>query len=140
MTNEKDFTESARICMERMNRDDQILRGLGIELLECRPGYSKTRMPLDTRQVNGAGIAHGGAIFSLADIAMGLAANGGGGLSLTLSAGINFFKAGKHGPFTAEAVEINASSKIANYEVSVTDAQGDLVAKLTGIAYKKHTK
>lgn len=140
MAKDKNIPESASVCMARMNAGDQILRGLGIELVECRPGYGKAVMPLDSRQINGAGIAHGGAIFSLADITMAMAANAGGGLALTLNANISFFKAGEYGPFTAEAVEVSASSKIAAYEVSVTDARGELVAKLSGTAYKKHSQ
>lgn len=140
MSNDSNIPESSRICMTRMNEGDQILHGLGIELVECRPGYGKAIMPLDTRQINGAGIAHGGAIFSLADITMAMAANAGGGLALTLNANISFFKAGEHGPFTAEAVEVSASSKIANYDVFITDAHGELVAKLSGTAYKTHSR
>lgn len=128
---------TATRCLERMREDDKLVSAFGIELMECRPGYGKAVMPLDTRQVNGVGIAHGGAIFALADIAMALAANSDGTLALTLNANISFLKAGTRAPFTAEAREVSASSKVAHYEVTVTDAAGEAVARLSGIAYKK---
>lgn len=128
---------AAAHCLERMREDDKLVSAFGIELLECRPGYGKAVMPLDTRQLNGAGIAHGGALFALADIAMALAANSDGALALTLNASISFLKAGSVAPFTAEAREVSASSRVAHYEVLVTDGNGEAVARLHGIAYKK---
>lgn len=140
MPQNEQLSASARACMERINAGDQLLKHLGVELVECRPGYGKAVMPLDSRQLNAAGMAHGGAIFSLADIVMALAANNGGQLAVTLSANIAFLKASPHGPYTAEAREIGASSKVSNYEVCVTDAEGQLVAKMQAIAYKKHAQ
>lgn len=138
MQGKNNLTENARICMERMNAGDQLLRLLGIKLVECRPGYGKAVMPLDERQLNAAGLPHGGALFSLADIALAMAANCDGGLAVTLSANISFFKSSQAGPFTAEAREVSSSSKVSNYEVLITDATGEAVCNFTGIAYKKH--
>lgn len=124
-------------CAERMINGDKLAKLLGIAILECRTGYSKAIMPHDKRLLNAAGILHGGAIFSLADIALAFAANSSEETALTISASISFFKAGQDGPFMAEAREISASSKLGHYEVTVYDVHNDLIAKLSGTAYKK---
>lgn len=113
MSNNDAIAEAARACMEHIRTEDQMAVTLGIEPVECRPGYGKAVMPLETCQCNGAGIAHGGAIFTLADIALALAANADGRLALTLNASISFLNPGTKGPLTAEATEISASSLIA---------------------------
>ena len=138
MQNSDAIAQTAKLCMEHISAHDQMAIMLGIEPVDCRPGYGKAIMPLDTRQCNGAGIAHGGAIFSLADIALALAANADGRLSLTLNASISFLNPGQNGPLTAEATEISASSKVAHYEIVVTDALGKPIAHCHGMAYRKH--
>lgn len=125
--------------MQKIKTEDRLAVTLGIEPVECRSGYGKAVMPLNGNQCNGAGIAHGGAIFSLADIAMALAANSHGYLALTLNSSISYINPGKHGPLTAEAVEVGVSSKVAHYEVNVTDASGVCVARMHAIAYRKNT-
>lgn len=137
MPEQQNLNAAPSACMEILRKGDMLVKALGIELLESRPGYGKAMMPLDGRQANSVGIAHGGALFTLADVAMALAANNDGKLALTLSGGISFFRPGEHGPLTAEAHEISGSSKVGHYEVAVTDARGELIANFRGIAYKK---
>jgi acyl-CoA thioesterase len=48
---------------------------LGVEILSLEPGYSKIKMTVTQQMLNLHGMAHGGAIFTLADSALGLAAN-----------------------------------------------------------------
>ncbi|MDL2306456.1 PaaI family thioesterase [Desulfovibrio sp. OttesenSCG-928-C06] len=124
--------------MQAQYKGDQVVRALGIELVECRHGYGKAIMPLDGRQGNVLGIAHGGAIFTLADMAMGMAAYGSGYLCVTLNTNISFLKPGLKGPLVAEARQISESTKIGNIEVSVTDADGQLIAQASYMAYKKN--
>jgi len=49
-------------------------RLLGLEILDARPGYARVRMDVAGKR-NQHGNAHGGAVFSLADQAFGIAAN-----------------------------------------------------------------
>jgi len=46
---------------------------LGIELIEVKKGWAKIRLPFTEKLANGVGVAHGGAIFSPADSAVGMA-------------------------------------------------------------------
>ena len=66
------------------------------------------------------GFAHGGAIFALADVAFGAAANAGretGVVSLTSS--IEFLRPGKVGPLAAEARVVREGNHILSYDVCV---------------------
>ena len=47
---------------------------MGVELIEARDGRSELRLRLETRHLNGHGIAHGGVVHLLADCAAGFAA------------------------------------------------------------------
>lgn len=124
--------------MQALRNGDAVARALGIELVECREGYGKVTMPLDGRQTNVLGMAHGGAIFTMADMAMGLAAYGSGYLCVTLTSTASFLKPGIKGPLVAEARQISEASKIGNIEVAVTDADGQLIAQCSFVAYKKN--
>ena len=54
---------------------DNMYKLLDMHVEEARPEYSRVTMPITQKVKNGMGIAHGGAIFTLADIAFGAACN-----------------------------------------------------------------
>ena len=66
---------------------DMFARHLGIEITEAARGYARAVMPLDAHHRNGVGMAHGGAIFAVADLAFAVACNTRGKVSVTLDAG-----------------------------------------------------
>jgi acyl-CoA thioesterase len=118
---------------------DQLARILGIELVSVGSGSAVTRMTIDTRHMNGAGVVHGGTVFSLADIAFAAASNSAGTLALALDVTINFVKAVKSGTLTARATETTCKGHIGLYDIRVEDQDGDLVAHFHGTAYRKKT-
>lgn len=118
---------------------DAFAAHLGIRLIEAAPGYAKTAMDLTDKHKNGAGIAHGGAIFSLADLAFAIAANTHGKLSLAVTAAISFVKAGTGKTLFAEAREVSLGSKMATYAITISDDAGDTIAAFQGTAYRKNT-
>jgi acyl-CoA thioesterase len=46
---------------------------LGTELMEVKKGWAKVRLPFNDKLTNAVGLVHGGAIFSPADSAVGMA-------------------------------------------------------------------
>ncbi|EHJ47109.1 phenylacetic acid degradation-related protein [Solidesulfovibrio carbinoliphilus subsp. oakridgensis] len=110
---------------------------LGIRLVEAAPGYAKTAMDLTDRHKNGAGVAHGGAVFSLADLAFAVAANSHGKLSLAVAASISYVKAGTGKTLYAEAREVSLGGKMATYAITITNDAGDAVAAFQGTVYRK---
>lgn len=129
--------------LEKQIRDfimkrDAYARHLGIELEEVHEGYARVVMPLEAHHCNGMGMAHGGAIFSLADLAFAVAANSCGAVSLSLTASISFLSPGKVSPLRAEAREISSTKRIATYEVRIEDGDGTLLAVCQATAYRKN--
>ena len=87
-------------------------------------------MPLTENHKNGMGVAHGGAIFSLADVAFGAAANAGRETGVvSLSTTIEFLRPGKTGPLTAEARVVRGGQHVQSYDVQVFDGSGALIAR-----------
>ena len=133
-----------RITGERMEQiksffqqRDKLGQYLGIEILEAGPGYAKTSMELRSHHLNGIDVAHGGTIFTLADIAFAVACNSHGTVAVAINVSISFVKAATTGMLYAEARETSKNPKLSTVHVDVTDAAGDLVATFQGMAYRK---
>ncbi|MFU2207689.1 PaaI family thioesterase [Solidesulfovibrio sp. C21] len=118
---------------------DALAAHLGIRLLEAEPGYAKAAMDLTDNLKNGAGIAHGGAIFSLADLALAVASNGYGKLCLAVSATIAYIKPGTGKTLYAEAREISCGNKMATYAVTISNDADEAIAAFQGTVYRKNT-
>jgi len=118
--------------------NDEFARHSGIEVVKFSAGYAKVKMAVERYHLNGVGIVNGGAIFTLADFAFGVASNAQGqGVAVSINASIAFIKAVKSGILFAEAQEVSMSSKLGNYNVHVTNEHNDLVAVLQGMVYRK---
>ena len=111
---------------------DQVYRIFGMTIEEATPEHSRVVMPSGPNVTNGMGMAHGGAVYSLADIAFGAAANCGEATgTVTMSSSVQFLSPGKNWPLTAEAFLIRGGKHVVTYSVSVRDAAGALVANAT---------
>ncbi len=119
-------------------KNDKFAESLGIELLDLREGYAKCAMVVREDMVNAHNIAHGAAIFTLADFAFAAACNSYGQTALALEVKINFIEAVPVGAnLIAEAKEEALSARIGLYHLGVTDARGKLVAVAQATAYRK---
>jgi acyl-CoA thioesterase len=118
-------------------RDDKFALHTGIELLEVKSGTAKVRMEVKPFHINGVGLVHGGALFTLADFAFAAAANSHKEVAVAINASISYLKGIKTGTLHAEAEEISNSRKISVYTIKVTDEAGRLIAMFQGMAYKK---
>lgn len=119
-------------------RRDIFAREMGIELLEARDGFAVARLTLTEHHVNGLGLAHGGVVFSLADLAFAAAANFGDAVAVAINATIAFVHPGKPGgTLTATARETSRGGRLATHAVDVRDETGRTVATFQGLAYRK---
>ena len=112
----------------------------GIKIEEARPGYAVTRVTIEHHHLNGAGVIHGGLLFTLADFAVAVASNTYGKVSLSVNAGISFFAAASEGHITAEATEISRSNKLCTYDVNIRDCNGRLLANSKITSYITHNE
>jgi acyl-CoA thioesterase len=105
---------------------------VGMELIDIKKGWAKTKIPFSPKLSNANEVAHGGVIFSAADTAVGLALLGlvdRHDLLTTIEMKINYLKSFDRGEIFAEATIIFKGSQTAVGEVDVRDSDGNLVAK-----------
>ena len=120
-------------------KKDKLAQTLGIELVDVSPGRAVATVKLDKeRHSNTLGIAHGGIIFSLADFAFAVACNSHGKLTVAVNCNVNYLAPVSEGVLTATAEEVRPHPKLATYVIRVTDEQGELVALMQSMAYRKH--
>ena len=78
-------------------KNDLFAEKAGIVLMEVREGYSKARLEIKKEHLNAGNRTQGGAIFTLADLALAAAANSHGQLAFSLSSNITFLRASGEG-------------------------------------------
>ena len=116
----------ARACADAMWKEDDASKGLGMEIVEIKPGEAILAMTVKPNMVNGQRIAHGGFIFTLADSAFAFACNTHNERAVAAQSDITFIKPGKLGDLlVASAREISRSGRSGIYDVRVT--AGDVV-------------
>ena len=122
---------------ELIQKNDRLGRLLGVELVEVREGYAEARLKIGPQHLNAANVAHGGAVFSLADIALAGASNSYGTVSLLTNGNLTVFHGTKEGDtLTARAEEISKSRKLAHYRVVVSNGEGEQIAVFTATVYQ----
>jgi acyl-CoA thioesterase len=105
---------------------------LGLELMEIKKGRAMVRLPIDKKLTNAIGMVHGGAIFSAADSAVGMALVGmvsrNENIS-TLEMKINYMKPVKGKEIIATAKIIHRGAQTAIGDVEVRDEKQNLISK-----------
>ena len=71
-------------------KNDLFAENTGVVLLEVRKGYSKAKLEIKPEHLNAGARTQGGAIFTLADLALAAAANSHGTLAFSLSSSYYF--------------------------------------------------
>lgn len=122
--------------IRKMIEDDNFAKFMGIKLLKLEKGYSKVSMSITNDMVNLHNVAHGGAIFTLADVAFAAAGNSHGRKAVALSMNINYRSPVKEGMnLIAEASEESIGRKTALYRMTVKTEDGKLIASSQGTVF-----
>jgi acyl-CoA thioesterase len=122
-------------------RNDRFATEAGVELLEIGDGYSKARLQINEHHLNAGGRTQGGALFTLADLALAAAANSHGTLAFSLSAHISFLRGSGIGDtLYAEARERYIGRTTAYYQVDITNQEGVLIATFESGVFRKGDK
>jgi len=116
---------------------DKFAQFCGIELVEVGPGRAVTRMAVRPEHLNGVGLVHGGAIFTLADYAFAAACNTYGTVTVAINVSISFMNAARSGVLTAVCEDVVKNPKLGTYRATVTDQDGAVIATFDGLAYRK---
>lgn len=91
--------------IERFFKNDKFGEHVGIELLEVSVGSAKVKMEINDYHLNSHKTVHGGAIFTLADLAFAVASNSHGTIAASINANISYIKAATTGTLIAEAAQ-----------------------------------
>ena len=112
-------------------------RALGVEYLELRRGRCRVGLTLAPDMVNHQGSAHGGVIFSLADIAFGAACNAHGEPAVALSMTISYLSAAPAGArLIADCRQRRQGRRAGFYDVTVEGEDGTPVAFVHCVAHR----
>ena len=123
--------------VNQMIEMDLFSQWLGIDIIEIKEGYSKTKMTIRKEMINGLGVVHGGVTFSLADSTFAFACNNRNNLSLALDTSINFLKPVHVGDVLfAEANEIHNGRSTGLYQVTVSNQEKQVVAIFKGTCFR----
>ena len=94
-------------------------------------------MVLEDRHLNGFSIAHGGAVFALADTAFAHACNSDNVVTVAQQCQINFLQPGRAGDLlTATAKGRTYSGRTGIYDVTITGSDGGVIAEFRGMSCK----
>ena len=114
------------------------LLGIRVEGFDAE-GNGEVSMPLDSRHLNVMGNAHGGAIFTRADMAFAAGCRGAGILCVSAQCSISYLLPGTCGPLRAKASPVRLGRTLAVYDIMVYDGEGRNITKavMTGYVLKK---
>jgi uncharacterized protein (TIGR00369 family) len=106
----------------------------GIEPVDAEGGRTRLRVQVRPEQANNLGIAHGGLLCTMLDIAMGTAARvtTGAGAVMTLNMHTSFLAPGR-GELTAEGTVLRAGSSVIFCQAEIRSQDGTLVATASGV-------
>lgn len=107
---------------------------VGLRFEPPRPGWSRCWLDLAPVHLNGNGVVHGGAIFTLADTGMGAALQptlADGERCATIEVKINYFRPVTEGTLVCTTELVHRGRSVANLEATVRLGE-QIVAKANG--------
>lgn len=114
---------------------DQIAAYFDMTVEEASETHSVISMPLEAKHKNGINTVHGGATFSLADIAFGAACAGAGVYCVNAQTSLSYLNLGTEEPIRAKATLLKTGKKMRVYAVEVHDNKKVLMAHGTITGY-----
>lgn len=121
-----------------LNATDRFAANAGCRITEVDAQHAVAVMTVGHNHLNAGKVCQGGALFTLADLAMAALMNYRGQLTFSISSNIVFTSSAKEGEvLRAEASWVVDHSKIPSVEARVTNQEGRLVCLMTGVGYSK---
>ena len=127
--------------LEKVNLDDAFAKTVGMRVIELSPGCAKALIEVTDDHVNLFQMAHGGAIFSVADHACEAAGNSFGEPAVAIQNNIHFLSAGKPGDrLEATARVVHRTRRIGLVEAVVRNQRDEILAQCHQVIYFKGSK
>ena len=115
--------------------DSPFYRWTGMRVAAAEPGSVTLALDLGEHHANLQGFAHGGALATLADAAMGLSVRSAlepGRRHVTIELGVHYLRAIRTGTVTATGRAVRIGREIAYAEAAITDERGTDLARASG--------
>lgn len=113
------------------NQDHFATHAAHCRIIEGQKGHSICEMPIEDIHRNAMGNVMGGAMFTLADFALAIAANVGQPSTVSVTHSIDFLRTSKGTKLIAEAHCTKAGSRLAFFNVDITDDLGKMIARMS---------
>jgi len=127
-----------KAIFDKVNSEDTFAKQIGMNLIEIRTGFARATLLITDEKVNMYQMAHGGAIFSVADQACEAAGNSFGEPAVALQHSIHFLAAGKSGDLIEATAKVtHRSNRIGLIEFEVKNQEGLLLATGQQLIYFK---
>lgn len=127
----------ASLCAHALLERDAASLAMGIQLLATAPGSARVSMNVRADMLQGHGTCHGGYLFALADSAFAMACNSYNEATVAIGCSIDYIAPARLGEtLTADCTEQSRSGRTGNYDVRITNPQGQLIALFHGKSYK----
>lgn len=125
----KEHDELSQSSLKKISSGDAFAKLVGTELLELQPGFARATLKITEHIVNVHQLAHGAAIFTLADLVCEAAGNSFGEPAVAIQTSIHYLAAGKRGDLlTATAKLIDRSDSFGIIEFEVTNNERRLLS------------
>jgi acyl-CoA thioesterase len=125
--------------LEKVNVD--FAKIVGMRVVELSPGYAKALMNVTDDHVNLFRMAHGGAIFSVADHACEAAGNSFGEPAVAIQNNMHFLSPGKpNDRLEATAQVVHRTRRIGLVEAVVRNQRQEILAQCHQVIYFKGSK
>ena len=117
------------------NKKDYFSREHNIRLLALSDTSSEAEMEIAPINCNFMGNPHGGLLFGLGDIAVGVIALTTGMRCVTLNGNINYLKMAVGKKVLAKAREVSRGNRLRVYDVDIYDERGTLICNCSFTMY-----
>ncbi len=141
---DEDYSYEEKLAGQQMTKEERFARIIdymndvpdfnyhnGIKLTELRDDYASCKVELTPDTVNSQGIAHGGIVFAICDVAAGFAAANVDRRCVTQAANIYFLRPALGTYLIAKAEPIKIGKTLSVVEARAYDDQNRLVAEAT---------
>jgi len=109
---EENQNDPVKSIFERITSEDTFSKLIGMKLLEVQSGFARATLDITDDTVNAYQMAHGGAIFALADLVCEAASNSFGDMAMAIQTNIHFLAAGKSGDTLTATAEVTDRSEV----------------------------
>ena len=109
-------------------KEDEYIQMLGLELIDLKPGYAKSRIKFSKKLCNPYNVIHGGCLYSIADITAGYAGCAYGHFVTTISGNMNYVRPAKNSEYIyCEAKVVRQGNKVCAYNVELFDDNNEIL-------------